>query len=349
MPGSFERANQFHRKLQLLKTLDQSRMGMTMEELHRSVQNWMGSEFSRKTLQRDLKFLQEAGYPVDCYKTPDPSRRTVWKMEKNPDIRLVDPQENETLSITELLSFYAARQLLLPLAGTPFWDGIQSMWRKVQEQMPPAVWTHLEAELPNWLIRGPLEKNYEAKSGKISSLNSACLTNRKTQLTYQKSGEGETTRIVHPYTIVMQSNQIVLIAVEPEDDPEKYKHFKLDRIVAVKPLDKRFKPRSDFDPGEHFKYSLGLFRGSEPQTFRIRFAQSRAGWVRETPFHSKEIIEELADGSLVVEIQGYEEELVPRILGQGNEAEILSPESARQQIRNMTLNLTEMYHATPAV
>ncbi len=349
MPYSIERGRQFYRQMAVLQVLENSRFGLTKTELHRQVQSQLGQEFSMRSLERDIEFLQLAGFPVDKHPGPDLERSAIWKLQQNDRIHILKPGDNQALNMAEMLALEASFQgPAASVSGTPFSDGMKSVWKKIKQAIPNSILRRFESERPNWLVRGTCQKNYTKKTGMISAINRSIKMKTMIELKYQKASEETATlRRLQPYLLVVGSSQLMLVAVEPADDPAKFKHFKLDRIVAVNQLvNHRFKRRPDFDRETYFKHSVGLYHGSDAAaaTFRIRFAPSRAEWVKETPFqNSKQIVDQEADGSLVLETTGYAEEILPRLLGHGDQVEILSPPSARDWMRSMAASLADMY------
>jgi predicted DNA-binding transcriptional regulator YafY len=296
------------------------------------------SRLSERTVRRDIEALQTAGMDIDTYTV---ARGTVWKL--GPGLRKLP---KITTSLTELLALSLARDLLVPLTGTPYWHGIETLWNKMQEALPEPVWKHFERQRKNLLVRGTLLKSYADKQGMLSTLNRAILQHRVIELEYRAPGKkGATGREIEPYAVVVYEGSLYVVAAACEaTSRDAMRHFKLDRIRRVIALDRRFTPRADFDLQKHFAHSMGIFRAGETVTVTVRCSEKVAARVREQPWHPEQQISECEDGTLVLTIpSAYEDEILPRVLALGAEAEILSPESSRERMAAILKNLSARY------
>jgi predicted DNA-binding transcriptional regulator YafY len=95
---------------------------------------------------------------------------------------------------------------------------------------------------------------------------------------------------------------------------------------------------------------LGVYRAQKPATFRIWLSAKAAAWVREEPWHPKQQVDPRECGDVVLTLPAaYEDEIVPRVLGLGAEAEILAPESARRKVAAILQTLLPKYLTAPTV
>lgn len=341
MSYSPERYKQVTRALKVLEFLQNSRFGKTLRELRDDVVDYIGlASCSLKSIERDLKFLQGLGFNIEPYPTDDPERSTVWRLDKS-YVNLPKLQ----VSVAELLAFAAGRDLLFPLAGTPYWEGVQTLWSKMRENLPPAVWELFERLRPGLIVRGGVPEDYSQKEGMLSALNRAIYEHRVTAIDYQGLDDGAAqTREIEPYAIVLFSAKIYVIAVDAGVRAGDFKLFKLDRLQRVTVLDKRFKARADLDPERLFASSIGIFRSNEPKSFRIRIAGRCARWAVETPFHPRQQVVPGPNGDVVLEIPAaYEQEIIPRVLSLGDQAEVLEPDSCRTALGQIAKTLAQTY------
>ncbi|HUT88678.1 MAG TPA: WYL domain-containing protein [Thermoguttaceae bacterium] len=345
MSFSPERYKQVARACKVLEILQNSRYGKTTRELADEVVRYMGlPSVSLKSIERDVKFWQGYGFPIDSHKTSDPERRTVWKLDRS-YLELPKLQ----ISVLELLAFAVGRELLFPLAGTPYWEGIQMLWSKMRESLPEPLWKHFERLRPSVVVRGVVAKSYAEKEGMLSALNRAIYQHRVTDVRYQGLGRSEAEeRAIEPHAIVLSGGNIYVAATDAGDDQGEFKLFKLDRLTRVTPRDQHFKPREDFDPDDLFAASVGVFRSGRPTRFRIRVTGHAARWVVEEPLHPQQVVEPTAPGGrpgeLVLEIPAaHQEEILPRVLALGEHAEVLEPESCREAIRETARRVVQNY------
>ena len=347
MSFSPERYKQVARACRVLEILQNSRYGKTTRELADDVVRYMGlRSVSLKSIERDLKFWQGYGFPIHSQKTSDPERRTVWRLDRS----CLDLPKLQ-ISVLELLAFAVGRELLIPLAGTPYWEGIQMLWSKMRQTLPEPLWEHFERLRRSLVVRGPAAKQYADKEGMLSALNRAIYQHRVTAIEYRGLGQAEAEqRMIEPHAIVLSGGNIYTVATDAGTARGEFKLFKLDRLSRVTPRDQHFKPRDDFDPHELFAASVGVYRSGKPKRFRIRLSGHAARWVVEEPLHPKQIVRPASDedptGDVVLEIpSAYEEEIIRRVLALGNHAEVLQPESCRETLREIARGLVASYEA----
>lgn len=338
------RNEQLIRQQKILQILEASRFGKTEEDFVVELVSELGLDrLSRKTVRRDLEALQSAGYDIDVETSQ--GKKNVWKagprLKNLPKI---------PVSVTELLALSVGKELLLPLVGTPYWQGLESLWQKMRGHLPPAVWKHFQ-KVRSWLIvRGGVAKAYVDKEGILSSLHRAMLQHRRVRMDYARAGENRATpRTIEPLALAVWQGHIYLLADQPGDPArDEPRTFKLDRIRKVDVLDERFSPRGDFDAERLFEHSIGVFRGQEPARFRVQLDAELAAWAVETPFHPRQKVETHADGSLLITIdRAYPGEMIPRILGLGARAMVLEPLSCRDQIVAIAGQIERRYRSLP--
>ena len=333
------RNEQLIRQHKILQVLERVRFGKTITELNREVVEELGLEsLHDRTLRRDLDALQAAGIDVDVHDSP---RGKVWKL---------GPRATATTKIsasaTELIALSLSRQLLHPLAGTPFWRGIESFWNKIQEEVPDTVLAHYEKFRRTLRVLGMPAKSYEKKHGIINTLNRAIQEHRRVEIEYHSVGKAPGWRKIEPYTVVLFQSSLYFIAAACEiDDPEsRVRTWKLDRFGKANILDEWFKIPADLDLDQFVGNSLGIFIGNKPRNFRIWIGPHAARWVIEDPWHPDQVVKQLKDGSIELSVKAVHDlEIIPRVLNLGADAEIISPASARKQMAEIVHQLAKKY------
>ena len=347
MAPSMQRGKQTARQFKVLELLENSRFGMTTREIRDEVIESLGlSSLHEKTIKRDLEHWRQLGYPIEQHDTANPDRPKIWILDKT---RRKIPRL--PIGVIELLAFSAGRELLYPLAGTPYWDGIQRLWERMRDSTSPEVLAHLDCQRAGFIVRGRGPGNYAKKEGILSSLNRATFEHRLIKVRYQGLGKnGARNRIIAPHAICLFDGSIYILAADVPSANEQIhpkgpiKSFRLDRITAVSFIDRRFVPQRDFDPDAHFDNSIGIFRNNKPKKFRIRITSQFAELAAEILKHPKQRIREQKDQSVIIEIEeAYEEEILPRVLSLGEHAEILSPKSCREKMVKTAKILLEKY------
>lgn len=335
------RNEQLIRQHKILQILERYRYGCLLEEIRDSLVDELGlSSLHTRTVRRDIESLQSAGLDIDVH---DSGRGRVWKLGSSGR-----GMHKITASATELIALSLGRDLLLPLSGTPFWVGIESFWTKIQEQLPETTWDHYRKYRQVLYVTGLAAKNYSSQEGTLKNLNRAIHQHRIVEVAYQKPGQpSPSQRRLEPYGIVFHQGSIYIVAAAnelPPDDPNRIRHWKLDRFKKAEVTDDYFKLPKDFDLEKHLGGSIGIFAAHEPMDFKIKISAIAANWVVEDPWHAEQAVEPQEDGSIILTVKAaHELEIIPRVLALGPEAEVLAPKSTREAIKARVQKMAEVY------
>ena len=159
-------------------------------------------------------------------------------------------------------------------------------------------------------------------------VNQAIAESRVLELSYYKENEDQfTERRVEPYRL---ENGKEGWYVEVYDlTKEGVRHFKLDRVKEANLSEEKFEPRPEV---EEFAGVEGWMTHGEVPTAevaRVWVSPERARWLRE----ERTVVEELADGAVVVELPyAGKAWLVREILRGAGDLVVLEPEDARAAI-----------------
>ncbi len=333
------RNEQLVRQHRILQILERYRFGRALEEIRDDLVNELGlSSLHIRSVRRDLEALQSAGIDVDVH---DTSRGKVWKLGSQ-----ARGSFKVTASATELIALSLSRDLLYPLAGTPFWQGIESFWTKLREELPEAIWKHYEAYRQTLYVRGIAAKSYEKQQGILSAIHRSIVEHRLVEIDYAPPGKDVQTRIIEPYAVVFYHSSLYIIAAAHEiaADKERLRHLKLDRFSRATALDKWFTPDATFDLQKYLGEGLGIFSGGKGMDFKVRISARAAKWVLEDPWHPAQQVTNHPDGSITLIVKAaHDLEIIPRVLALGAEAELLAPASARKAIAGMVAQLAQKY------
>lgn len=335
------RNEQLIRQHKILQILERLRFGATLEELRDSVVDELGlTSLHTRSIRRDLEALTAAGLPII---DEENQRGRVWKLSRS-DKGL----SKITITASELIALSMGRDLMLPLVGTQFWIGIESFWNKVGEQLPEAVWEHYERYRRTLYVLGLPTKTYEKHQGILKTVNRAIQEHRHLEMEYQVPGRPASVRTIEPYGVALFQSSIYVVATETSrdgDDSQRLRHWKLDRFQAAKALDSWFKPDEAIDLQAHLGQSVGIFSGAKPKSYVMRLSAQAARWVQEDPWHAEQVVEEQADGTVLLTVTAYHDtEVIQRVLRLGVEAEILSPDHCRKEVQDIIATLSKRYN-----
>src|SRR5918911_159584 len=157
-------------------------------------------------------------------------------------------------------------------------------------------------------------------------VSGAIAERRLIALEYYKENEDEfTRRVIEPYKLLNGQEGWYVHAWDTERDAPR--SFRLDRIKSASVLDETFEPREGVEPDVHGWPRTGEVPAS--RTARLWISPERARWARE----DRRVVEELADGSVVVELQYAGADWLAReVLKEAGDAVVLEPEDARRAV-----------------
>lgn len=286
-------------------------------------------ETSVRTIYRDIQALSEAGVPI-----------------------IGAPGQGYSLMEGYFLPpvGFTAEEAVALLMGTDFieqkLDGeyvsaTKAARRKIEAVLPEQV--REESALVRETMRllrvgesvaGWKEKDY------LGQVRRAILERRKLSFTYLKKipesdGKRENRREVAPYGLVLVQGNWVLIA--SCDLRQDIRHFRLSRMTELIVLEERFSMLPGFE--------LSRYRPPDDRNMRIRVRVNPdiADKIAESANFYMEAMEGRKDHLLVTFRVRHPEELLPYILGWGEDVEVLEPETLRIRIREVVEKILKRY------
>jgi predicted DNA-binding transcriptional regulator YafY len=336
------RNEQLIRQHKILQILERRRYGASLEELRNSVVEELGlTSLHVRSIRRDVEALQAAGMNLV---TEEVGTNKVWKLSR------VDKGLHKiTINSSELISLSMGRDLLLPLVGTPFWQGIEAFWNKIQEQLPAGVWEHYQRYRRTLRVLGLPAKSYEKQQGVLKTVNRAIQEHRVLEGEYESIGKPIATRYLEPYGLAIYQGSIYIVAMESgkhtEKDPEdRLRHWKLDRFTKATALDRWFQYDDDIDLAAHLGQSVGIFSGDDPVTYKIWLSRNAARWIQEDPWHAQQKLEMQDDGTCILSVPAFQPmEIIPQVLKLGDDAKLLEPASAKKEMKRIIESMSKLY------
>lgn len=338
------RNEQLIRQHKLLQLLEVSRFGRTLDELRDDLIADLGlTKLHGRTVRRDLEALQSAGFDIQ---NDAVERGRVYKLGRN-----MTGVHEIGMSSTEMIALSIGRDLLYPLIGTQYWQGIETFWNKVQETVPDGVYDHYQRYRKTIHVFGSPSKTYDSHSGTLKTINRAIVEHRIVEIEYESVGKPSRQRRIEPYGLAVYQGSIYVVAVENgvEKDAdaittERLRNWKLDRFKSAVALDEYFHMDESVDISKHLGKSIGIFSGEHPTQVTIRLGERAAAWVREDPWHPEQKIEPGPNGDSILTIPAsHPREVLPKVLALGADAELLKPAEFRDAVKNAVATMSERY------
>jgi predicted DNA-binding transcriptional regulator YafY len=271
------RNDQITRQWHLLRTLEASREGVTLQGLAEG----LPTEFSRhhRTIRRDLEALEAAGFPLVTEKTD--SRGVVWKLMEG--FRRVPAL---AFSPTELMALTFSRGLLRPLDGTQLQAALDSALTKAATALPPAAHGYLQQLDGLFAIGLGPHVSYRAHRETIDKLTEAITKGRTVQLRYFTASRNQTTRReVDPYRLWYSNGALYLVAYCHLR--ESVRLFAVERIKSCTPTPQAFQLPLSFDLEAYVGDALRVMRG-KPVAVELLFDKATAAWVKDRTWHASQ-------------------------------------------------------------
>ncbi len=179
----------------------------------------------------------------------------------------------------------------------------------------------------------PSEEGLEIAPGRddshvVRTVNEAIHLHRILELHYYKENEDEfVKREVEPYQLVNGPEGWYLGCYDVGRSDTR--HFRLDRMKEAQMTDREFEPREGIDERLAEQEWLAHGEVASAGVARVWVAPERARWLRE----ERTVVEELADGAVVVEVPyGSTDWLVREILKGAGDLVALEPDDAREAV-----------------
>lgn len=310
------RGNQVTRQWNLIKTLDGSRRGVSINDLAVEL------NCTPRTVYRDLDDLQAAGFPITSEMLDGVG---YWQFVDGYRVSLPTP-----FSITELMSLYLSRDLLKSLEGTFFYDSIQDLLSKIRAQLSPELKGFLKTTEQAFAADPGPSSDYKAHREILHLLNDACLKRETVKFRYYSRKNETSTRKVNPYKVYFYEGTLYLIGYD--HNRKGIRMFVVGRIQLLQNTGENFTMPVSFDVRDFLKHSFGVMQ-AELSRVVVRVDASIARFVAEKKWHSSQKVIQNKDGSsdFVFEIAGHLE-LKRWVLGMGSLAWVIEPRNLIEEI-----------------
>ena len=316
------RNDQVTRQWHLLRSLDATRHGRTLQQLLGELPSFLARH--PRTIRRDLEALESAGFPLLTERVNGEVR---WRLLEG--FRSVPALG---LSPTELMALAFSRRLLSPLQGTEVQSALDSALNKAAAMIPPPAMEYVQKLEHAFSVGLGPHKQYRHHRATIDALMNAITHKRTVQMRYYSASRNvNTRREVDPYCLRYVDGALYLIG---------YCHwrkdvrmFAVERIRSLTPTDHPYQMPLHFDVAAYVEDALVVMRGERIE-IELEFNKATAAWVRDRVWHPSQRVTVRKDGRLRVELSVADtRELIGWILSFGSGVRVVQPESLRQAVK----------------
>jgi len=285
----------------------------------------------RETIYRDLRALEDAGYPVVGDEDGHLSRpHLLTDGKRTPQVRFT-PEELNALD-------WAAAQA----SAGPFSDALDGARQKLQ-----AIAAALGQEAmvvagvtDSW---GPTAPPTAPEV--LLRLAEAILRQRTCMVTYRTPDATEPkTYAYHPYRLLNVAGAFYCVGKVPPHSP--LTTLAVHRIAAIEMLSDSFIIDPALDLNRHREEAFGVV-WEEPVRVVLRFRADQAPYVAERQWHPSQELKRLPDGSLELTFSaGGSFEIRRWILGWGDAVEVIAPVTLREDVRHLLSRAGTFYESS---
>jgi len=310
------RGDQLARQWRILRAIEASRTGLTVAEIASR------EDMAIRTIYRDLVALQEAGFPLYTEKV---ERSTKWSFVDTFKFKVPPP-----FSMTELMSLHLYGDLVRVFKGTPFYDSLESLFKKIQSTLPPGAVAYLERIQSVFHVGIKPYQEYGKLREIVNQVSNAAMARRRIEIMYHSLARQEPVhRTVDPYAVWFFEGTMYLIGLCHLR--EEIRMFVLDRIKMLTVTDDEFEP-PDFDLDGFMRHSFKVMH-DELYSVKMRVSRKWARWVGEKMWHESQRSRRLPDGGLELSFRVAGLEEVKRwVLSLGPEVTVLSPPALKDMV-----------------
>jgi predicted DNA-binding transcriptional regulator YafY len=303
------------RRLIQVRELINSTGGVTVYELAERLR------VSVRTAIRYIRALQAAEDPL--YEDRD-GRRIVW--------RLMPSARHQTVSLTasQTISLYLSRRVFDFLAGTGFKEDLDEVFARLETMLKRKDFVaarNLDRKIHD-VNEAP--HIYGDRFEHVNDMITALLREERLRVTHGSVAKYGKAFLLDPYTLVVYKKGLYLAGYSHHH--QALRTFSLDGFKEVDWLKgDKFEYPADYEPAQLSEGMFGLIGGPRTRV-RILFDEKVARFVRRRQWHPTQQIAKVPGGiELTLEVAGTVE-LLSWVLGFGDKAVVLEPESLRAEI-----------------
>jgi len=286
---------------------------------------------SRAMLYKDRQVLAQVGF---TFRYDRGQRQHVITQDRF--LPVLELTSSEVLAL-----IMAVRQLSSSGDYTLTYEAIAAL-RKVISNTPAEIRAFFQVSIDE----GVLQKGFGCDAAIREDLWSACQEHRRLRIVHDR-GDGPQQWLIDPYQIFFKRRALYLDACVVTE--RRLRMFRINRIKSVRRVDIPPIPTPivAYNFRQRHRHSFSVFVGDQPQRVRIKFGPEVRQYISESRWHSSQQITDLHDGSFIFQVDVSE----PREVGWwalqwGASAEVLEPESLRQEMRETASKLVEVYGRT---
>jgi len=298
-----------------------------------------GQGVQKRQVQEDLKFMEsEEGYRMRIERIKDGHRKYYRYHDRNASI-CEQPFNQEELDLVS-----DALVLMRRFSGIPQFSWLDDLEKQLYTTSKLGKDARTVVSFQhNPYLRG-MDKEY------YKQIFNAIIDKRTIEISYRPFGKTAQKLKVSPYHLKQYNNRWFLIAKRVDYD--RFSNFAIDRLEGVRELPDKYEPLDeDFDFDEYFDDVVGVSVTDAPVETVVLYVTAEVfNYIFTKPLHPSQVIkrELLPDGRREIDLKVQDNyELRSLLRSFGNQIEVISPMTLRQEMKTMAEALCNMYNREP--
>ncbi len=254
----------------------------------------------------------------------------------------VDALQDVSVNSLEMLSLYAVRSLMAPLAGKPIYDSLQILFSKLHGAAQRIGNGKLDIFLHLYLEHTRAAKDYSEAADVIDAIVDGIVRNHMLAVRYKLAGKSLRSHDFRPVKLFFNMGGLYCLGLL--GDKKVVSTLAVERILEAESTGKTFKLQKGLDRERRLLGVFGVIEDHDPQKVLVRFHKKVEPYIRARTWHPAQKLKELPDGGVdwSCTVQG-KEGVFAWVLSRGPYAELLKPSSCRAELRQRAEALAEAY------
>lgn len=278
-------------------------------------------DVSVRTAHRYLTALEESGEKI--YDEMD-GHRKVWRLMPSARSNMI------RLTTSQMMSLYLSRRVFGFLEGTGFKEDLEEVFRGLEATLKRKDFVaarNLDRKLFD-VNEAPYQ--YKGRMDDVNDIITALIRDERLLVTHTSISKGRKKFTIDPYTLVVYKKGLYLYAYSHHHQSPRT--FGLDGFTSIDwQKGEGFVYPSSYEPKQEFRGAFGLIKGPKTRV-QILFDESVRRFVERRKWHPNQKLKKTDGGILfTAEIEGIRE-LETWVLGFGDKAEVLAPQTLRDSI-----------------
>ncbi|HEY3489178.1 MAG TPA: WYL domain-containing transcriptional regulator [Candidatus Deferrimicrobiaceae bacterium] len=299
------------------------------------------AQVSRATVYRLLAAVENSGDALE--KEELPTRHVRYRL-LDPFCKGNNSDHAFRIARDELIAVQFVRRYARMFKGTELEEDVENVFAKIEGSVDPKHYRMLKRldQLFIPAFKGVKDYTSSKTAGAIDKLANAILLERTCVTKYESFSKKETKALTIDPLHFFDHNGLYLFArVKGHTD---IRIFAVERFQSVEMTEERYEYPEGFDPVKRLESTFTIFDYQAPTTFRIRFSENSAKYVKERRWAKGQKIEKQDDGSIILTMTTMGHEDVLRwLLSYGPDAELIEPVDLREELRTSLRRTLEKY------